>query len=167
MLWIPITPQAVERKTYSAPIHPGKGFDGRNPTRVTNWQKNRTVGHIQVNVLCPQPQTLNNVQPKPVENSCLKRTAALHRFKLGLPRTVLRLALPGRDPKTMSSSQVRARCSPVQPPHLPPRANQVTSLSWRQLIAPCRPSIRFLFIASQVSHSLPPPVGHPSEVGFW
>ena len=32
---------------------------------------------------------------------------------------------------------------------------------WCQLIAPCRPSMRFLFIGSQLSHSLPPPGRSP------
>ena len=72
---------------------------------------------------------------------------------------------------SVGSPQVRTRCFPAQPPHLPPRLEPVDcSAALRRRVSspsssvrcvvpahpPCRPSMRFLFISSPVSSSLPP-----------
>ena len=51
--------------------------------------------------------------------------------------------------------RVRTRCFPAQPPHLPLRANQVTSLCCASSSRRIGLDMRFLFISSRVSPSLP------------
>jgi len=54
------------------------------------------------------------------------------------------------------SPQVRTRCFTAQPPHLPPRLNRSTSLCCASSSARVG-LMRFLFIGSLLSHSLPSP----------
>ena len=60
--------------------------------------------------------------------------------------------LPGKG-----SPQVRTRCLATQPPHLPPRLNRRTSLCGASSSHRVGLFMRFLFIGSSVSHSLPSP----------
>ena len=62
--------------------------------------------------------------------------------------TSLRIAPKG-------SPRVRARCFPTQPPHLPPWANQSTSLCCASSSRHVGLNMRFLSIGSSVSPSLP------------
>ena len=68
---------------------------------------------------------------------------------------------------SVGSPQVRTRCSPAQPPHLPPRANQLISLCGASsslrvglLCGSCSSARRFPI-------AFLPPVGRPPGVGFW
>ncbi len=53
------------------------------------------------------------------------------------------------------SPQVRTRCFPTQPPHLPPWTEPARLRCVVPARLPRRPSMRFLFIGSSVSSSLP------------
>jgi hypothetical protein len=61
------------------------------------------------------------------------------------------------------SPQVRTRCFTAQPPHLPPRPNRMTSLCGASSSGRVGLSMRFLFIGSPLSHSLPSPGRLPSR----
>ena len=67
---------------------------------------------------------------------------------------------------SVGSPQVRTRCFPAQPPHLPPRLNHWTSLC----CASSSHRIGLLCGSCSSAHRFPlaflPPVGYPSEVGF-
>ena len=56
---------------------------------------------------------------------------------------------------SMGSPRVRTRCFPTQPPHLPPRTEPARLRCVVPARLPRRPSMRFLFIGSSVSSSLP------------
>ena len=111
---------------------------------------------------------------------CQPTSSALHRssrlpvssFQRACPRPRLafRLLWPlltSHGISSVGSPQVRTRCSPAQPPHLPPRANQLISLCGASsslrvglLCGSCSSARRFPI-------AFLPPVGRPSGVGFW
>jgi len=68
---------------------------------------------------------------------------------------LLWLLLTSHGISSMGSPRVRARCFPAQPPHLPLRANQSTSLCCASSSLRIGLDMRFLSISSQVSPSLP------------
>lgn len=61
------------------------------------------------------------------------------------------------------SPQVRTRCFTAHPPHLPPRRNRMTSLCCASSSGRVGLSMRFLFIGSPLSHSLPSHGRLPSQ----
>jgi len=86
------------------------------------------------------------------------------------PRLVARLLWPlltSHGIFSVGSPQVRTRCSPAHPPHLPPRANQSISLCCASLSH----RVGLLCGSCSSAHRFPiaflPPVGRPSGVGFW
>ena len=72
-------------------------------------------------------------------------------------RSVLRPLLTPRRVAPLGSPQVRTRCVPARPPHLPPRLNRSASLCCANSPHRDRPSMRFLFVGPPVSSSLPSP----------
>jgi hypothetical protein len=86
------------------------------------------------------------------------------------PRLAARLLWPrltSHGISSVGSPQVRTRCSPAQPPHLPPRANQSISLCGAS--SSRRVGLRCGSCSSARSFPIAflPPVGCPSGVGFW
>jgi len=71
--------------------------------------------------------------------------------------TVLWPLLTSRGISSSGSPQIRTRCFPTRPPHLPPRRNRPASLCGANSPYRGRPSMRFLFVGPSVSSSLPPP----------
>ncbi len=110
---------------------------------------------------------------------CQPTSSALHRssrlpvssFQRACPRPRLafRLLWPlltSNGISSVGSPQVRTRCFPAQPPHLPPRLNHWTSLRG----ASSSHRIGLLCGSCSSAHRFPlaflPPVGYPSGVGF-
>ena len=80
------------------------------------------------------------------------------------PRLVAPLLWPlltSRGISSAGSPQVRTRCVPAQPPHLPPRLNRRTSLCGASSSHRVGLGRWFLFIGLPVSPSLPPPGRSP------
>jgi hypothetical protein len=73
---------------------------------------------------------------------------------------------PLLTPRGISSSgspQVRTRCVPTRPPHLPPRVDRTASLCCASSPSRVGLSMRFLYIGPSVSCSLPSPGWLPSR----
>jgi len=79
------------------------------------------------------------------------------------PCALLRPLLTSDRASAAGSPQVRTRCFPAQPPHLPPRLKPLDFGRRGDLVRRVGLSMRFLFIGSPVSHSLPPPGRLPSR----
>ena len=79
------------------------------------------------------------------------------RFQPPARYPVLWPLLTSQGISSLGSPQVRTRCFPTRPPHLPPRLNLTASLCCASSPHHVGLSIRFLFIGPPVSSSLPPP----------
>ena len=85
--------------------------------------------------------------------------------------SVLRPLLTPRPVARLGSPQVRTRCFPARPPHLPPRLDRPASLCCASSPGRVGLDMRFLSIGPPVSSSLPSPGRLPSRswlrvVGF-
>ena len=103
-------------------------------------------GRIVPHRFGPSPQLS---PPYPLAHAMHGRLLMARWMRLLWPRLTSLPIAPVGPPR------VRASCFPTQPPHLPPRANQVTSLCCASSSLRVGLDMRFLFIGSSVSPSLP------------
>ena len=110
---------------------------------------------------------------------CQPTSSALHRSSslpvslfqraCSRPRLALRLLWPlltSRGISSVGSPQVRTRCSPAHPPHLPPRANQSISLCCASLSRRVGLLCGSCSSARRFPIAFLPPVGRPPGVDF-
>ena len=105
---------------------------------------------------------LSAVESSPVGSALHGRKVSGVRVLTGFggPRLCDSLLWPLLTSRGISSSgspQVRTRCFPARPPHLPPRLVPSTSLCCASSSHRVGLAMRFLFIGPPVSSSLPPP----------